>query len=71
MKHRHKVHKMASGGASPATGVNPTDATPKLVAGNKNVVEAAKSTKSIGKISGIYAKGRADRGRKVGASSDE
>lgn len=71
MHFRHKMQSKKSSGGSPSKGVNPTDATPKLVAGNKNVVEAAKSTKSIGKIPGIYAKGRADRGRKVGPSSDE
>ena len=34
---------------------------PSLVAGNKNVVSAAKEKKSIGEVPGIYAKKRLDR----------
>ena len=34
---------------------------PELVSGNKNVVEEAKSTKSIGKVPGIWSKKRLDR----------
>lgn len=70
MNHRHKMHAKAkaSGGSA---GVMPDESAPAVVSGNKNVIAAAKSGKSIGKIPGIYAKGRADRGRKVGPSSDE
>ncbi len=54
MQVRHKRHqhmmRRADGGRTPA-----------LVSGNPKVVEAAKSTKSIGKVSGIYSKARLDR----------
>ena len=34
---------------------------PSLVSGNPKVVDAAKSKKSIGKVDGIYSKGRLDK----------
>lgn len=58
MKARHKRHLMkASGG-----GVT----KPSLVSGNPKVVEAAKQTKSIGEVPGIYAKKRLDRPMRKG-----
>lgn len=50
-RHMHMMRKAKGGGVG----------MPSLVSGNKNVVEAAKSKKSIGEVPGIYAKGRLDR----------
>ncbi len=54
MQVRHKRHqhmmRRADGGR-----------TPSLVSGNPTVVSAAKEKKSIGKVPGIYSKGRLDR----------
>lgn len=69
MKHRHKMHAAKKSGG--AMGVDPQGPDPTVMMGNKNVVAAAKSTKSLGKISGIYAKGRLDRGRKMSPKADE
>ncbi len=56
MQVRHKRHqhmmRRADGGRT---------GCPTLVSGNPKVVSAAKETKSIGKVSGIYSKGRLDR----------
>ena len=62
MKHRHKMHKKAMGGAMGGDGGK----TPALVSGNPKVVAAAKETKSIGEVPGIYAKKRLDRPMRKG-----
>ncbi len=50
-RHQHMMRKAKGGGVG----------MPSLVSGNPKVVEAAKSKKSIGEISGIYSKGRLDK----------
>lgn len=54
---RHK----ASGGAM-KKGIETKDPTPQVVAGNKNVVAGAKSSEDLGKVPGIWAGKRLDRG---------
>ena len=65
---RHRHHKAKGGGVHDEDGGkhSATDAVPDLVSGNKVVVKAAKETKSIGEVPGIYAKKRFDRKSRTG-----
>lgn len=69
--HPPHIHKAKGGGVNDEEGT--TDEVPSLVAGNKNVVAAAKNKKSIGEVPEIYMKGglgmtRLDRKRRSGGS---
>lgn len=55
---RHK----ASGGAMMKKGVETKDPAPQVVSGNKNVIAGAKSSEDLGKVPGIWAGKRLDRG---------
>ncbi len=62
-RHQHMMRKAKGGavGDPPGYGYPGRSSTPSLVSGNKNVVAAAKSKKSIGEVDGIYSKARLDK----------